>query len=115
MKGLGNEWKTIGTCGKDKEDKIWSAFRATMDQYFDGLKQWNEQRHQEWVQRMHEIRQRKLDMIANQKRTIQRLQNSMVGLLSQREIDNVTEEIEDRKAFIVELEEEIADIDKKLA
>ena len=38
----------------------------------------------------------------------------MVGLLGQRAIDEMEEAIEDKKAFIEELEKEIADIDARL-
>lgn len=56
MKDLGVEWKKVGSCGKEHEDQIWKEFRSIMDEYFDGLKQWNEQRHSQWRQRMQDAR-----------------------------------------------------------
>lgn len=114
MKQLNVEWKAIGSCGRDHEDKIWKQFRGIMDSYFDGMKQNNERKHAQWLQRMQEIRTRKLELIQKQKRQIQHMQEEMVGLLGQRAIDEMEEDIEDKKAFIQELEEELADIDKKL-
>ena len=114
MKNLGVEWKKIGSCGKEKEDHIWKEFRTIMDGYFDGLKQWNEQRHAQWRQRMQETRARKQELIANQKRQIKHMQDEMVGLLGQRAIDEMEESIADKEDFIAELEEEVADIDKRL-
>ena len=114
MKNLGVEWKKIGSCGKVKDDEVWEVFRGVMDEYFDGLKNWNEQRHQEWKQRMTDIRNRKQDLLNNQKRQLKRLQDGLAGLLSQREIDEMQERIEDKNDFIKQLEEEIADIERKL-
>ncbi|MBQ0065068.1 MAG: DUF349 domain-containing protein [Firmicutes bacterium] len=38
MKELQQEWKTIGFCGKEDEDKAWKNFRESMDKYFEGLR-----------------------------------------------------------------------------
>lgn len=115
MKDLGVEWKTIGSCGKEQEDQIWKEFRSIMDAYFDGLKQWNEQRHQQWRQRMQDARTRKLELIQNQKRQIQRMKEEMVGLLGQRAIDDMQDRIEEKEEFITKLEAEVADIDQTLS
>lgn len=115
MKKLGVDWKTIGSCGKEKEDKIWNEFRSTMDDYFNGLKEWNQQKHENWRQRMLDIRSRKQDMIQNQNRQIRRMEQEIVGLLGEKAIADMNEAIEDKKEFIKELEAEIADIDKTLA
>ena len=114
MKNLSREWKNIGSCGKDKEDQVWGEFRTVMDEYFTGLKELNEEKHQQWRQRMMENRRRKQDLIANQKRQLKRLESDLVGLLSQREYDDMQERIEDKKDFIAELEGQLADLDKAL-
>ena len=115
MKQLGVDWKQAGSCGREKEDQIWKEFRAAMDDYFNSLKEWNEERHQQWRQRMSEARGRKQELIANQKRQIRRMQDEMVGLLGQRAIDEMQEQIEEKEAFIAQLEAELEDIDKTLA
>ena len=79
-----------------------------------GLKQWNEQKHQQWRQRMMDARSRKQELVQNQKRQIKRMQDEMVGLLGQRAIDEMEERIEEKKEFIQQLEEELADIEKRL-
>ena len=114
MKELNQQWKAAGFCGKDREDQIWSEFRAVMDEYFAGLKELNEQKHQQWRQRMMENRRRKQDLIANQKRQVKRMQDELVGLLSQREYDDMVERIEDKKDFIAELEEQLSEMDQAL-
>ncbi|NBK96419.1 MAG: DUF349 domain-containing protein [Erysipelotrichia bacterium] len=114
MKALTNEWKTIGNCGKDKEDKIWQVFRKCMDDFFEGLRNFNDQKHESWKQKMIDARTRKLDQIQNQKRQITRIQNDIVGLLGERAINEAMASIEDKKVFIEELEAEVADIDKTL-
>ena len=114
MKDLGVEWKKVGSCGKEHEDQIWKEFRSIMDEYFDGLKQWNEQRHSQWRQRMQDARARKLELIQNQKRQIQRMKEEMVGLLGQRAIDDMRDRIDEKEDFIEQLEAEVADIDRSL-
>ena len=103
MKDLGVEWKKVGSCGKEHEDQIWKEFRSIMDEYFDGLKQWNEQRHSQWRQRMQDARARKLELIQNQKRQIQRMKEEMVGLLGQRAIDDMQDRIDEKEDFIERL------------
>ena len=114
MKDLGVEWEKVGSCGKEHEDQIWKEFRSIMDEYFDGLKQWNEQRHSQWRQRMQDARARKLELIQNQKRQIQRMKEEMVGLLGQRAIDDMQDRIDEKEDFIEQLEAEVADIDRSL-
>lgn len=114
MKNLSKEWKNIGSCGKEREDDIWKEFRNVMDSYFDGLRNWNEQRHAQWRQRMQDARNRKQDLILDQQRQIKHMQEEIVGLIGERAIQEMEERIEDKKAFIAELEEQLADIDKTL-
>lgn len=114
MKKLSNEWKQVGSCGKEHEDQIWNEFRSVCDDYFAGLKRESEERHQKWIQNMKDAITRKQEMILNQKRQIKRLHDSMVGLISQREVDDVMDQIEDREDFVKQLEEEIADIENKI-
>ncbi len=115
MKELGVQWKEIGFCGKGKEDEIWKEFRSVMDEYFDGLKKANEDRQVQWRSRMEENVKRKEEQIANQKRQIARLQEDMLGLVSEATVQDLQEQVEDREAFISQLQNEIEDIQKKLA
>lgn len=115
MKELGVKWKEIGFCGKGKEDEIWKEFRSVMDEYFDGLKKSNENRQAQWRSRMEENVKRKEEQIANQKRQIARLQEDMLGLVSEATVQDLKEQVEDREAFIAQLQTEIEDIQKKLA
>lgn len=114
MKNLQVEWKTIGSCGKDKEDQAWQEFRSLMDAYFAGLKEFNDQKHAQWRQKMLDARARKLELIQTQKRQIKYMENEMVGLLGERAIEEMEDEIADKEDFIKELEEQLADIEKTL-
>lgn len=115
MKNLSNEWKAIGSCGKKREDEIWKEFRSIMDEYFERLRNWNEQRHAQWRQRMTDARNRKQQLLLDQQRYIKRMQDEIVGLIGERAIEEMEDRIEEKKEFIKQLEEEIADIDKTLA
>lgn len=114
MKELGVEWKNIGPCGKGKDDEVWAEFRSVMDQYFGSLKAMNEQKHAQWRQRMSEIRNRKQELIQDQKRQIKRMEDEIIGLLGERAIADMEDRIEDKKDFIAELENEVAELEQRL-
>lgn len=114
MKELGVEWKNIGSCGKGKDDEVWAEFRSVMDQYFDSLKAMNEQKHAQWRQRMSEIRNRKQELIQDQKRQIKRMEDEIICLLGERAIADMEDRIEDKKDFIAELENEVAELEQRL-
>lgn len=114
MKELHVEWKKAGSCGKDKDDQIWDEFKTIMDHYFAGLKQMNEQKHAQWLKNMSDMRNRKQEMINNQKRQIRFMQNEIIGLIGERAILDMEEDIKEAEEFIQELEQEIIDIDKKI-
>lgn len=115
MKALTITWKSIGSCGKNKDDKIWAEFREINDIYFDGLGKANAQRIQQRQDRMKEARQRKADLINNQKKQISRLQESMYGLVSEQEMKDIEKQIAQKEEFIQELEAQIEDIDEKIS
>lgn len=115
MKALGEEWKHIGPCGKDKENHIWEKFCKVMDTYFQNLKEATEKRQREWKQRMMELRSKKQELIAKQKRQIRYMQDEMVGLLGQRAIDDMQEQINEKHTFMKELEDQIEELDKKIS
>ena len=74
IKNLNAQWKTIGFAGKQQEDELWAQFRAAADSYFEGLKQYNQSRRDQWMMRMQENRARKLDLIAKQKNQLKRME-----------------------------------------
>ena len=114
MKQITADWKAIGSTGKNRDDELWAALREQMDSYFDGLKKNSEARQMDWRNRMSDSRVRKQEIIANQKRQISRLQDDMFGLVSEAEMVDIQQQIEDKEDFIAQLEAEIADIDNRL-
>ena len=86
-----------------------------MDQYFDGLRQANEQKHLQWKQRMMEVRTRKDELMQEQKRQIKRMQEDIGNVLGERAISELEQRIEDKKKFIEELEAQMKDIDSQLS
>lgn len=115
MKELGVKWKAVGSCGKERENALWEAFRGTMDAYFAGLKQYNSQKQEQWRQNIIEARTRKLELIQKQKRQIKHMQDEMVGLLGERAIYEMEEAIQEKEEFIKHLEEEAQELEDKLA
>lgn len=114
MKSLSKEWKEIGYCGKDKDDAIWAEFRKVMDAYFDELGENRQKKHQDWVYHMEDIKDRKLDLIANQEKQVRRLENELNGLISQGRAEEIEDIIAEKESFIEKLREEINDIDRRI-
>lgn len=114
MKQLNVDWKAVGSCGRKHEDALWEEFSSILDEYFAQLKQLNEQRHEQWRQRMNEVRTHKQETIQNQKRIITRLQNDLGNVLGEQAQLDLEDEIAQKEAFIEQLEAEIADIESKL-
>lgn len=114
MKNLSVQWKEIGSCGRDKENTAWTKFRALNDEYFDGLRAFNNQKHEDWKDRMNQTISYKQDQINNQKRQIQRLNDDMNGLVSESDLAGIEDEIKEKEDFISQLQSEIEDIESKL-
>ena len=115
MKELSQEWKKIGYCGKESDDAVWKEFRSHADAFFDALKDNREQRHQDWVYRMEDAKDRKQELIAEQKRRIRRLEDELRGLISQGRAEEIEGMIAEKEDFIDRLEGEISDIDTKIS
>lgn len=115
MKDFGVQWKEIGSCGRARENEIWNSFRTVMDDYFDGLKELNAKKHEEWKERMANTIDRKKYDIENEKRRISRLEEDLRGLNSQSRMDEIEDEIDEAEEEIHQLEDEIADIESKIS
>lgn len=63
---------------------------------------------------MKDARARKVDLLNNQKRQIERLQDSLYGLVSEQEMKDIEAQIQQKEDFIKELEAQIEDIDSKI-
>ena len=115
MKDLNARWRELGSCGKDREDKIWKEFRQIMDSYFEGLRGDRQERQARQKEHLSDLRTRKLEQIASQRRQIEHLRQEALETLSEREANEIEEEIADKEEFIKELEAQIADLDAKTA
>lgn len=115
MKALSGEWKQAGFSGRQLDDAVWKEFRAVCDQFFDQLKAERDQRHQNWVERMEDTKDRKRELISEQQRRIRRMEDELNGLISQARAEQIEDMIAEKEDFIERLEKEIAEIDEKLA
>ncbi len=115
MKSLSVKWKEIGLCKRDFEDKIWNEFRAVMDEYFNGLGKFNEEKHANWLASIVEKRDHKQELILKNKQRITRLENEKNEVLSESMAKDMVNEIEDIKEFITQLEAEIKELDTTIA
>ena len=114
MKQLHIDWKEVGYCGRRHDEKVWKDFRAVMDKYFEGLRELNEERHNQYINRLGDAKERKMSLINDQQAQITRMEQLKKELLGESAVEEMEAKIEDRKAFIAQLESEIEDIDKTI-
>lgn len=115
MKSLSVRWKEAGFSGRDNEDNLWKKFRAVSDQFFNELTEVRQAQHSDWVGRMEDIIARKQQLISDQKRYIRRLEDELNGLISQGRAEEIEDTIADKESFIAELEDDIAQIERKIS
>ena len=114
MKDLMNTYKTLANASKELDDKAWKAFKQVQDEYFEKMKAFNQNKREMWHERMLQNKQRKEELIAKQKRQIEYLNKEMVYMLSESQVDNAKQEIQEKEKFINELEEQLKEIETRL-
>ncbi len=139
LKGLQEEWKTVGPAPKDKAESIWARFRAANDRFFKRRAEHFEERDKdrgrrqsEWKERLQETRERKTEQVERLKESIARDQGNVERWQGQvsalrpgpREaefraelevkITDVGKRIGSKETRLQELQEEIKQLEAKL-
>ena len=115
LKELSAAWKEVGFSGRDKEEKLWNEFKGTLDTYYAGLKAFNEQKHTDWLNRMESVKNRKVDMIEKQKKQLAWMERELTSVIGEAAFEEMQLDIEDKKAFIEQLEAELKELEDKIA
>mgnify|MGYP004671263177 FL=1 len=115
LKELSTAWKEVGFSGRDKEEKLWNEFKGTLDTYYAGLKAFNEQKHTDWLNRMESVKSRKVDMIEKQKKQLTWMERELTSVIGEAAFEEMQLDIEDKKAFIEQLEAELKELEDKIA
>lgn len=115
LKELSAAWKEVGFSGRDKEEKLWNEFKGTLDTYYAGLKAFNEQKHTDWLNRMESVKSRKVDMIEKQKKQLTWMERELTSVIGEAAFEEMQLDIEDKKAFIAQLEAELKELEDKIA
>ena len=115
LKELSTAWKEVGFSGRDKEEKLWNEFKGTLDTYYAGLKAFNEQKHTDWLNRMESVKNRKVDMIEKQKKQLTWMERELTSVIGEAAFEEMQLDIEDKKAFIEQLEAELKELEDKSA
>ena len=115
LKELSAAWKEVGFSGRDKEENLWNEFKGTLDTYYAGLKAFNEQKHTDWLNRMESVKSRKVDMIEKQKKQLTWMERELTSVIGEAAFEEMQLDIEDKKAFIEQLEAELKELEDKIA
>ena len=114
MKDINQRWREAGSCGREREDRLWKEYRQVMDAYFDGVRGQREERQARFQDKLNEVKARKTEQILSLRRQIDHLREEAQETLSERAAQDINDEIADKEDFIKEIEAEIADIESKI-
>lgn len=101
MKGLMDEWKAAGTAGHERDNELWTRFRAAQQPFWDGRKVARERDHAEWEKRHAAWLERMEKVIAGKAHDIERIDDDINYL--------------EFKLTCAEGEDALADVERKLA
>lgn len=107
MRELNSEWKSIGFCGKDYEDSLWSLFRQAQDSFWLGKKQAGAERHQEWLRKTQDAIDRRRDRIYKIQQNIDNLRDRLYTTRNYEKQMQIEGWISENEAQIREIENEI--------
>lgn len=107
MKELDKEWRNAGYSGKDDNDRLWNAFTAVKDQFWEGKRSENKKRFQEIIDR-------KNASIESMKEQINELEIKKFETENFDRIRGFERRIDDLKDIIDNLVKDIEDLTKKL-
>jgi hypothetical protein len=108
MKNLDKEWKAAGNAGREENDKLWDAFKAVKEVF------WNA-KHEDSLNRFREIIDRKQNSIKTIRAEVERLGEQEYETSDYTKIGGIQSTIEEKKAVIEKLQEEIKDLEAKIA
>ena len=108
MKNLDKEWKAAGNAGREENDKLWDAFKAVKEVF------WNA-KHEDSLNRFREIIDRKQNSIKTIRAEVERLGEQEYETSDYTKIRGIQSRIEEKKAVIEKLQEEIKDLEAKIA
>ena len=107
MKQLSNEWKAIGSCGKESDDILWQQFRAAQDSYWSSKKENSRAKTEAAIERRRERISHLYEQNQNLHERINTTRNSMKQ-------DQLYGYISENESRIRELEMEIGRMEQDL-
>jgi hypothetical protein len=108
MKDLDKEWKAAGNAGREENDKLWDAFKAVKEVFWSA-------KHEDSLNRFREIIDRKQNSIKNIRAEVERLGEQEYETSDYTKIRSIQSRIEEKKAVIEKLQEEVKDLEAKIA
>lgn len=132
IKRLQAEWKSIGPVPRDRADELWETFREACDQVFENARHERERKQEEWRTKMQETLDRKREQagrlresIVHDQSNIDRWQDTIYNLHDggraddiryslESKISDVDARISSKQDRVIDLEDVIRDIERKL-
>ena len=117
MRALGDEWKAVGSAGRDEDERLWQQFRAAQDPFWSGRRIENDRRRAEYEKKHAAWCVRMEGVIAGKERALERIDDEinyleyrLTVISDPKEKAEVEGQLADEKAQLAQIQKEIDEI-----
>lgn len=107
MRAINEDWKKIGSAGRRDEETLWKQLREAQDAYWQGKRQNDAGRHQQWMENTREAIARRRKRIENLSLNLEKLRERVQTTQNEEKREQINGWISENEDQIRSLEEEI--------
>ncbi len=107
MRAINEDWKKIGSAGRRDEETLWKQLREAQDAYWQGKRQNDAGRHQQWMENTREAIARRRKRIENLSLNLEKLRERVQTTQNEEKREQISGWISENEEQIRSLEEEI--------
>ena len=114
MKAINEEWKKIGSAGKRYEEALWKQLREAQDEFWNGKRSSDSQRHEQWIENTKGAIERRKLRIENISANVTKLKDRLETTASDEKKEQIQGWIAENEEQIKTLQEEIDRMEKEM-
>ena len=108
MRSINEDWKKIGSAGRRDEESLWKQLREAQDAFWQGKRQSDAGRHQQWMDNTKEAIGRRRKRIENLSANLEKLRERVQTTQNEEKREQINGWISENEEQIRQLEEEIS-------